>query len=128
MRHERYSCFSVVAWRWMKGSAVLECDVRNPSLVTFVPPCPLPYSTVIGWQSDREDGGQISATVDAIDKEVDISAVYQGLPYTCRAALKSVVSFSLLLCAAAAATGCCLVFMCDATTQPTLPLPHLVML
>ena len=62
--------------------------VPFPSSLHFVP------STVIGWQSDREDGGQISATVDAIDKEVDISAVYQGLPYTCRAALKSVVSLA----------------------------------
>lgn len=50
-------------------------------------------SAVLGWQTSRESIGDISATVNAIDVDIDVLTVYQGVLSGLRHRLVSVVCY-----------------------------------
>lgn len=51
------------------------------------------FTTVVGWQNNRENVEDISATVDAIDMDVDVGIVYRGLDEGFKHRLVSVICY-----------------------------------
>ncbi|KAJ7551918.1 hypothetical protein O6H91_06G034700 [Diphasiastrum complanatum] len=77
----------------------LACDVESGGcgrqnyihhLLRAPPPV---FTTVLGWQNGQENLEDISATIDAIDMDVDVGIVYRGLDEGYKHQLVSVVCY-----------------------------------
>ncbi|CAI7843352.1 unnamed protein product [Closterium sp. NIES-54] len=83
----------------MEQHHLLPCDVEvggcgHPNAIQHVlrraPPI---FTTVLGWQSDREEAEDIGLTLAALDVQLDVGVVYQGLPGPQRVRVVCVVCY-----------------------------------
>ncbi|CAI5532494.1 unnamed protein product [Closterium sp. Naga37s-1] len=83
----------------MEQHHLLPCDVEvggcgHPNAIQHVlrraPPI---FTTVLGWQSDREEAEDIGLTLGALDVQLDVGVVYRGLPGPQRVRVVCVVCY-----------------------------------